>query len=83
MVLVISRVYCSFIDTGYCFLVPDNDDVMFHIRKLREKLGWKTEIPRHAPGCKEAMEVLKDIPDNEKVNEFFSLFSYSLINFQI
>ncbi|XP_053375328.1 uncharacterized protein LOC123528107 isoform X2 [Mercenaria mercenaria] len=45
---------------------PENDDVMYHIHKLREKLGWKTEIPRHAPGCKENMENLKDIPDNEK-----------------
>jgi hypothetical protein len=40
---------------------------MYHVHKLREKLGWKTEIPRHAPGCKEHMEKLKNIPDNEKV----------------
>ncbi|KAL4237693.1 Dynein heavy chain 14 [Mactra antiquata] len=45
---------------------PENDDVMHHVYKLRERLGWKTEIPRHAPGCKESMEKLKDIPDNTK-----------------
>jgi len=44
---------------------------MYHVHKLRDKLGWKTEIPRHAPGCKEAMETLKNIPNNEKVHTTF------------
>ncbi|WAR20146.1 DYH6-like protein, partial [Mya arenaria] len=46
--------------------VPENDDVMHHVHALRDRLGWKTEIPRHAPGCKGNMEKLKDIPNNEK-----------------
>ena len=49
------------------FAAPENDEAMHHLMKLREKLGWKTEIPRHAPGCKENMDKLKNIPDNEKV----------------
>lgn len=49
------------------FLVPENDNIMDNIIKLRERLGWKTEIPRHAMGCKDAMEKLKDLPDNDKV----------------
>eukprot|EP00105_Crassostrea_gigas_P038198 XP_019922346.1 PREDICTED: dynein heavy chain 6, axonemal [Crassostrea gigas] len=46
--------------------VPENDNIMDNIIKLRERLGWKTEIPRHAMGCKDAMEKLKNLPDNEK-----------------
>lgn len=46
--------------------VPENDNIMDNVIKLRERLGWKTEIPRHAMGCKDAMEKLKNLPDNEK-----------------
>ena len=53
----------------FCGAAPENDDAMYHLVKLRERLGWKTEIPRHAPGCKAAMDKLRNIPDNEKVGE--------------
>lgn len=53
----------------FWFLVPENDNIMDNIIKLRERLGWKTEIPRHAMGCKDAMEKLKNLPDNEKVSK--------------
>lgn len=49
--------------------MPENDNIMFNILKLRERLGWKTEIPRHAMGCKAAMEKLKNMPDNDKVSK--------------
>jgi hypothetical protein len=48
---------------------------MENLIRLRERLGWKTEIPRHAMGCKAAMEKLKDIPDNEKVSMGTQLLS--------
>ena len=50
------------------FLAPENDDAIYNLIKLRERLGWHTEIPDHAPGCKVAMENLKNIPDDEKVH---------------
>ena len=28
-------------------LVPNDDDVIRHIIKLREKLGWQTVLPQH------------------------------------
>jgi len=48
-------------------LVPENDDVLFNLMRLRERLGWKTEIPKHAMGCKTTMYKLKDIPEEEGV----------------
>lgn len=45
--------------------VPENDDVLYHVKTFRERLGWKIDLPRHAPGCKATMEKLKDNPDDE------------------
>ncbi|KAJ8308269.1 hypothetical protein KUTeg_013143 [Tegillarca granosa] len=50
----------------FSVLAPENTDVMDNIKQLREKLGWKTEIPRHGPGCKDAMEKLTNGTVNEK-----------------
>ncbi|KAK3092231.1 hypothetical protein FSP39_000084 [Pinctada imbricata] len=46
--------------------VPENDDVIHNLHKLRERLGWKTELPALAPGCRDAMEKLTDLPKDDK-----------------
>ena len=43
-------------------LVPENDDVLYNIEKLRSRLGWHTDLPRHGPDCRKAMENISDIP---------------------
>ncbi|XP_064600823.1 uncharacterized protein LOC135467000 [Liolophura sinensis] len=35
--------------------VPVNDDVLFHLRSMRDKLNWPVELPRHGLGCKRKM----------------------------
>lgn len=41
---------------------------MDNIIKFRERLGWKIEIFRYVMGCKDVMEKLKNLFDNEKVS---------------
>ncbi|XP_052105827.1 dynein axonemal heavy chain 6-like isoform X2 [Mytilus californianus] len=42
--------------------VPENDDVLYNVEKLRSQLGWNTALPRHGPDCRKAMETISDIP---------------------
>lgn len=46
--------------------VPENDKGVDNIVKMRDCLGWLTQLPRHGPGCKKVMETLKDKPLSEK-----------------
>ncbi|XP_069117336.1 dynein axonemal heavy chain 6-like isoform X3 [Argopecten irradians] len=48
--------------------VPENDDMVHNLIRLRERLGWESEIPRHAPGCKASMMTLRNIPEEEAEN---------------
>ena len=51
--------------------VPENDDVLFNIEKLRSHLGWHTNLPRHGPDCRKAMENISNIPKlNPQVPNF-------------
>ncbi|OWF46435.1 Dynein heavy chain 6, axonemal [Mizuhopecten yessoensis] len=54
--------------TKYDDTVPDNDDILYNLIRLRERLGWDSEIPRHAPGCKASMMSLQNIPEEEADN---------------
>ncbi|XP_033736416.1 uncharacterized protein LOC117324605 [Pecten maximus] len=54
--------------TKYDDTVPDNDNMVYNLLRLRERLGWESEIPRHAPGCKASMMILRNIPEEEAEN---------------
>ena len=51
--------------------VPENTNVLDKLISMREALGWVTDIPRHGPDTRDKMEVLKDIPEDEKVSVNF------------
>lgn len=50
------------VNINFHIVVPENDDVMYNVEKLRSHLGWTTELPRHGPDCRKAMETISDIP---------------------
>ncbi|CAH1791320.1 unnamed protein product [Owenia fusiformis] len=46
--------------------VPDDDRFIEHILSMRANLKWSTEIPRHGPGSREAIDALIDEAANPK-----------------
>ena len=44
------------------FAAPPNDNFVETVIEMRKALGWVVEIPRHGPGCREALDNLKDKP---------------------
>ncbi|XP_055957039.1 uncharacterized protein LOC126821340 [Patella vulgata] len=57
---------------NWVLLVPENDEALYHIKRMREELGWITDIPRHAPGCKNIMEKIVAIPV-EKIDKLTAI----------
>lgn len=39
---------------------PTDDDPINHILRLRASLNWRTMLPRHGPGMREAMNNTND-----------------------
>jgi len=37
------------------FAEPSNSDAIKHMIRLRSALGWRTMLPRHGPGVRQAM----------------------------
>ena len=53
----------------FLFPEPENENFIEVITEMRKKIGWKTEIPRHGPGCKTKMDTLQDKPDTDEDEE--------------
>ncbi|XP_019625905.1 PREDICTED: LOW QUALITY PROTEIN: dynein heavy chain 6, axonemal-like [Branchiostoma belcheri] len=45
----------------YDTTVPADDDAANQIIKMRQSLGWRTELPLHGPGVREAMKTIDDV----------------------
>lgn len=54
---------------------------MDNVIKFRERLGWKIEIFRYVMGCKDVMEKLKNLFDNEKVSKIMYFLRFSFFVF--
>ncbi|XP_023930267.1 dynein heavy chain 6, axonemal [Lingula anatina] len=50
---------------------PEETNVEEWLMKLRRELGWKTELPRHGPGCRKAMDKLMENPDQKHEDSLF------------
>ncbi|XP_059157269.1 dynein axonemal heavy chain 6-like [Physella acuta] len=62
--------------------VPEVTNAYDQLILMRKQLGWVTDIPRHGPGTREAMEKIKDFPEIEqgtdKIKEDNGTFFYCL-----
>lgn len=54
-------------------VVPEVTNAYDQLILMRKQLGWVTDIPRHGPGTREAMEKIKDFPEIEQVNFYLEL----------
>ncbi|XP_035682691.1 uncharacterized protein LOC118420091 [Branchiostoma floridae] len=45
----------------YDTTVPADDDAASQIIRMRQSLGWRTELPLHGPGVREAMKTIDDV----------------------
>ena len=52
----------------FVFSAPESDDFVESVLGLRRALGWVVEIPRHGPGCRQALEQMQDKPQQDDQN---------------
>ena len=47
---------------------PESDDFVASVLSMPRALGWVVEIPRHGPGCRQALENMDDKPKIDEEN---------------
>eukprot|EP00058_Branchiostoma_floridae_P021106 XP_002606596.1 hypothetical protein BRAFLDRAFT_72653 [Branchiostoma floridae] len=52
----------------YDTTVPADDDAASQIIRMRQSLGWRTELPLHGPGVREAMKTIDDVDPLQEIS---------------